>query len=127
MVDSGKSELPLPRIVRAVWPFGNYAALMPLDGSPITEGYYLHRPLITKTSGETVGTTLFDDPVYSGISACLYSTADAFNPVDSYSQSLLLVHNPLTTATLKPSTLANVVEYWREGNTLKSSLDTDAV
>lgn len=127
LVPSGKSELPLPRIVRAVWPFGDYAAYMRLDNPGITDGYYLHRPLIPKASGKLVATTLFENPGYAGISACLYSTADAFNPVDSFSRSLLLVHNPLATSPLAHGALRDVTAYWRGGNRLRSTQDPDPV
>lgn len=122
---NGKSELPLPRIVRAVFPFGHYAVSMDVRTGNITKGSYLHRPTIQKTSGAPVGTTLFEDPAFAGISACLYSVADAFNPPYSLARSLVLVHNPLATAPLPRDSFRGLMQYWREGDELQWREPTD--
>jgi hypothetical protein len=115
---NGKSELPLPRIIRAVFPFGHYAVRMDARTGNIGEGFYQHRSNIQKISGASIATTLFDDPAFAGISACLYSVADAFNPPHSLAGSLVLVHNPLATAPLPRESFRGLMQYWREGDEL---------
>ncbi len=111
---SGMLELTLPRIVRAVFPFGHMAISMNTKTGEISDSFYQHRSSITKTVGTPISTTLFEDPSYAGISGCLYSTADAFNP----GRSLSFVSNPLSTAPLDRGCLRGVTEYWREGDEL---------
>lgn len=115
---NGKSELPLPRIVRAVFPFGHYAVSMDVSTGSITRGFFQHRDAIVKKSGASVETTLFENPAFAGISACLYSVADAFNPPVSMAHSLVLVHNPLATVPLARESLRGLMQYWREGDEL---------
>jgi hypothetical protein len=118
IVPNGKSELPLPRIIRAVFPFGHFAVSMDVTSGRITDQYYQHRSVITKVAGSPVSTALFEDESYSGISACLYSVTDSFNPPRSWARSLVLVHNPLATAPLPRGCFCGVLEYWREGDRL---------
>jgi hypothetical protein len=118
---SGKSELPLPRIVRAVFPFGHFTVSMDNTTSRITESYYQYRPAITKALGATVSTSLFDDPAFAAISGCLYSVADVFNPPRTLSGSMILVHNPLALARLPQGAFSGMIEYWRDGDVLHCS------
>jgi hypothetical protein len=125
-VPSGKAELPLPRIVRAVFPFGHMTLRVDTTSLEVTDSFYQHRPLISKTSGATVSTAMFEDPEFAGVSACIYSTSDAFNSPRSLSRSLVLVHNPLATAPFPRGALVNVREYWREGDKLMSNVTEPA-
>jgi hypothetical protein len=122
---NGKSELPLPRIVRAVFPFGHYAVFMDVRTGNIAKGFYEHRAAIQKRSGAPVATTHFEDPAFAGISGCLYSVADAFNPPHSLARSLILVHNPLATAPLPRDSFRGLMQYWREGDELHWREPTD--
>jgi hypothetical protein len=118
IVPNGKSELPLPRIIRAVFPFRHFAVSMDVTSGRISDQYYEHRSVITKVAGSPVSTALFEDDSYSGISGCLYSVTDAFNPPRFWARSLVLVHSPLATAPLPRGCFCGVLEYWREGNRL---------
>jgi hypothetical protein len=110
--------LELPRIVRAVFPFGHMTISMNTQTGEVVDSFYQPRPSISKASGTPISTTLFEDSSYAGISACLYSAADAFNPGRSLLGSMVLVHNPLATVPLGRGCLPGVTEYWREGDKL---------
>lgn len=116
---SGRLELPLPRIVRAVFPFGHLTVSMNTQTAETSDSFYQHRPAIAKSAGTPIATTLFEDPSYAGISAALYSVVDAFNPARSLNGSLVLVHNPIAAAPLDRGCLPGVSEYWREGDDLR--------
>jgi hypothetical protein len=91
---------------------------MDVTSGRISDQYYEYRSVITKVAGSPVSTALFEDESYSGISACLYSVTDAFNPPRSWARSLVLVYNPLATAPLPRGCFGRVLQYWREGDRL---------
>lgn len=119
-VPNGASELPLPRIVRAVFPFGHFAVPIDARTGEFGAGFYRHRAFITKAKGGVVSTALFEDPAYSGVSAALYSSTNAFNPPVAGKSGMILVHNPLATMSRFPrGVLKNVADYWLDGDELR--------
>ena len=120
-IPSGKTEREPLRIVRAVFPFGHPSVLIDAESGHVTDGPHAYRNAIAKKAGALVKTTIFEDPAFAGISACLYSVADAFNPPRSLAGSLVIVHNPLATAPLQRESLRGLVQYWRDGDLLRSS------
>ena len=118
VLPSGKAELQLPRIVRAVFAVGHRTVSLDRRSGRATDEYYQFRPEIVKKSGASVSVALFEDDTSREVSACLYSITDAFNPPRSLIGSMVLVHNPHANAPLERGKFPGVQEYWADGEFL---------
>lgn len=118
---SAWTEPELPRIVRAVFPFGNsYVTIDKNTMEKVDEGYTC-RVEIIKLSGNPVSTTVFQDPQYAGISAILYCNSDIGNrpPEESaIGLDFSVVHNPLARNSLPYRWLPCGREFWVEEDRL---------
>jgi hypothetical protein len=119
-VPSATRELEIPRIVRSLLPFGFQVLHLSRETLELTGSSYEYRGEVIKASGTEIETTSFLNPEYSGISAVIYSSVDAFNHPTEISKALLLFHNPLATNPLPFSFLKKGYEYWVEEQHLKN-------
>jgi hypothetical protein len=113
-------EREIPRIVRSLLPFGNQVLHLDKETFNITDTSYEYQGKVVKASGEGPETTSFLNPELSGISAVIYSCADAFNYPTEISKSLLLFHNPLAVNPVPLGFLKKGHEYWIEDQYLRS-------
>jgi hypothetical protein len=115
-------EPEIPRIVQALFGFGNL--IMPIDRTTMQWGssYYEYRPEIKKKSGEPVSTNIFRDPTYDGISAVLSCLSGVWNHPHNDAEvglDFLLIHNPLAKKNKVPHQwLKCGREYWVEDDQL---------
>jgi hypothetical protein len=119
-VPSARRELEIPRIVRSLLPFGFQVLHLNRETSEVTGTSYDYQGEVIKVSGAEIETTSFLNPESSGISAVIYSCADAFNYPDKISKSLLLFHNPLAINPLPLGFLRKGYEYWVDDQHLES-------
>lgn len=114
LIPSANLEREIPRIVRALLPFGHQTLHFDSNSFKIVDSTYEYKGAVKKLSGTEIPTTSFLNPNYSGISAVIYSNVDAFNYPSTLGSSLLLFHNPLAANPLPAGFLKRGVEYWVE-------------
>lgn len=107
-----------PRIVCALFPFGHEVIRFDLRTNTFGDSYFTYQGAVTKKSGVAIPTTFFEQEESRGISAVVYSTAEAFNCRAVPGADLTLVHNPLATSPLPRGFLAIGQEWWRDGERL---------
>jgi hypothetical protein len=107
-----------PRIVGALFPFGHETVRIDLRTKAVVDSRFAYQGAVTKKNGVPVPTTFFEQEESRGISAVVYSTAEAFNCYNIPGSELMLIHNPLATSPLPKGYLRIGREYWREGNQL---------
>jgi len=122
LVPSAFLELRVPRIVRCVFPFGDEVLEVDLAKHSITGSHHEHSDSVSKSSGASVPTDLFERPDYAGISAVLHSAAEVWNPGSVLDAGFILVHNPLATSPLPHGFLPRGREYWKESGELKCKM-----
>lgn len=112
----------LPRIVQAVYPFGNRVVELDRNTWKIIETRYEYRGSIQKKSGEAVSTSVFLDPAYYRISAVIYSHVDCMNRPETFGADFVLVHNAVAKNKnkLERGMFKFGTEYWKEEDNLKS-------
>jgi hypothetical protein len=114
----GRLEKTLPHIVSAVFPFGDEYVTLDRDSLEVTGAGYRYAPTVAKERGAEVRMDAFISEEFVGISAILYSTADALNhPVGRLADSFILVHNPLAANPLPRRSLPCRREYWADVGT----------
>jgi hypothetical protein len=111
-------ELPLPRIISAVFPFGYEVVRFDVQTNAYVDSHFTHQGDVRKKSGASVPTTYFEQEPSRGISAIVYATADAFNCRGMPGADFILTHNPLATAPLPRGFLPVGRECWRDGKEL---------
>ncbi len=114
-IPSATKEIDIPRIVRALLPFGHQILHVDTNSFKIVNTTYGYQGAVVKRSGTKIPTTSFLSPEYSGISAVIYSCVDVFNYSSVLGSSLLLFHNPLASNPLPLGFLKRGFEYWVEG------------
>lgn len=118
---SAEAETDLPRIVKAVFPFGSsYITINKNTMEKVGEGY-TYRAEIIKSSSKPVSTTVFQDPRYAGISAILYCNSNVGNrpPEESaIGLDFSIVHNPLARNPVPHRWLPCGREFWVEEDRL---------
>lgn len=110
-----------PRIVRAVLPLGDSYITYSREKKAATGGGHKHRPEILKLSGNSVSTTIFQDPAYRDISAILYCDLDVCSLLVNESDiglDYVMVHNPLTGNPVAHRWLPCGREFWVDGSQL---------
>jgi hypothetical protein len=112
LVPYSRKEQAIPRIVKSVFGVGVEAFL--LNSSTMKFEGSTHIPLetVAKASGSPVSQQAFLDGTYSGISACLYSSVDAYNRPERLDQPFVLVHNPTAKVRLALGAIPLGREYW---------------
>jgi hypothetical protein len=111
-------EIFPPRIVGALFPFGPETIRVDLGTKTVVDSRFSYQGAVTKKSGVPIPTTFFEQAESRGISAVVYSTADAVNCADVPGSELMLIHNPLATSPLPRGYLRVGREYWRDCNQL---------
>ena len=111
-------EAALPRIISVLFPFGDEAVRFDLRTNTFGDRHFTYQGDVKKKSGTSIPTTFFEQEESRGISAVVYSTADAFNCPRIPGADLLLVHNPMATSALPMGFLPIGRECWRDGNSL---------
>ena len=109
-------EAYLPRIISVLFPFGDPAVRFDRKTNTFGELYFTYRAELKKKSGATIPTTIFEREESRGISAVVYSTAEAFNCRGVLGCDLILIHNPIATAPLRRVYLPIGRECWCDGN-----------
>ncbi len=107
LVPSARLEQEVPRIVRALYPVGPMAIPVNPRTNEWGEPYYTYMGDVAKASGALVSNRAFLDDDLSGISAVLYSVADALNP----GHGLVCVHNKMARNPLPHGFISSGVEY----------------
>jgi type I restriction enzyme S subunit len=107
-----KDELPIA--VRAVFPFGNPQVTIDTETSEVLRSNFAYRRDVKKASGTSIGTDVFLDDAYTGVSALLFSCSDPINRRGAYGEDFVLVHNPLACNPLEKGTFKFGQEFWAE-------------
>jgi hypothetical protein len=118
LIPSVRQELPMPRIVSAVFPFGMPAARIDTHSGEIIESFHLYQPEVRKVGGTPVSTNSFQSNENAAVSAVIYSSADAFNHPQRPGMDFVLVHNSNCTDDLSRGFIKRGREYWEEGGQL---------
>ena len=116
----GRLESPIPRVVAAVFPFGNAVVHFDRDSGDVVGESYEYRPEILNARKSPVRTDLFLDPSYSHVSGVLYAGVDEVNRPQVPGPEFLFVHNPLAAVPLPAGYFPFGVEYWKEADRLQS-------
>ncbi len=120
-VPSASKETELPRIVRAVLPFGWEVVQLDATTGRIAGRSYQHRPSLEKRSGALVSTQFFETTEAVGVSAVLYACVDPFNWPERGS-GFVMVHNPRAKNPLPRGLVSGAREFWVDGDALKSNI-----
>ena len=108
-----------PFIIKAVYPFGDLAAVFDTISNGIVDTYHEHRDSIEKKSGENISTDIFLNTEHSGISAVIYSSVDAVNYPNKFGSDFWLVHNKMAENPIPIGTFKFGVECWVKDDELK--------
>lgn len=81
----------------------------------ISSGYAL-RPKIVRRSGESVDTTIFQNPKYRGLSGVIYSTASDSAFSQPWGFDFQFIHNPNASNPLSLGWLKCGTELWKDGS-----------
>ena len=119
-VPSARLEREIPRIIRSLLPFGFQVIHLSRQTLEVAKTSHEYQGEVIKSSGTEIETTSFLNPEYAGISAVIYSGADAFNYPAEISKELLLFHNPLAINPLPFGFLRKGCEYWVDEQRLTS-------
>lgn len=120
-VPSARLELPLPRIVRALFGIGHLEVRVALESLEILGASHGREEAIKKRgTGADVRTDGFLSPgPLTGVSAVLYSCTDSVNRPTCLGGDFVVVHNPHATVPLEPGYLPAREEYvYREGDVI---------
>lgn len=119
-VPSASKEMDLPRVVRAVLPFG--WEVIEADGTGRGTGgrSYQYRPSLVKRSGALVSTRFFEQEETVGISAVLYACVGPF-AWPKKGSGFVLVHNPRGVNPLPHGIVPGAWEFWVEDVVLRST------
>jgi hypothetical protein len=112
-VPSARLEHDLPRIVRALFPFGHLQVRINPQSMEITSSSYQRQDGVAKASGTLIRTDTFlapDGPV--GISAVLSSCTDSVNRPNVAGGDFVVVDNPHARAPIALGTLPAREEYF---------------
>ncbi|MBF0474644.1 MAG: hypothetical protein HQK59_02250 [Deltaproteobacteria bacterium] len=102
-----------PRILQAVFPIDVPEYVWNKKTPEDDEIRYQTRPEIFKNSGAPVSTAFFVDDKHHGVSAVLYSNANAFSPgLDK--NFIVVVHNPLASQPVPRGLIPAAQEWWAE-------------
>jgi hypothetical protein len=98
-------EPPIPRILQALFPFGD--PFVTIDRNTLQQigSGYSYRAKIEKKSGAPVSTTVFLDPKCNRISAVLFCNSNVWNRPPSDAEvglDFTLIHNPMATRNAIP-------------------------
>lgn len=116
------SELPVPRIVRALYGVGDLVLSIDRTTTKVIGYSVAEHDAITKVCGELVQTNLFCHPGYAHVSAVLYTPSCWVCHPYLPGQEFIVVHNPYAHAQLPDKWLPTGDEYWlREGEVQKKS------
>jgi hypothetical protein len=117
----GSLEPEIPRIVQALFGFGNLVVTIDRTTMQWGSSYYEYRPEIKKKEGKPVTTNIFRDPTYEGISAVLFCLSDVWNRPPNDAQvglNFQLIHNPLAKNEIPHQWLKCGREFWLEDDQL---------
>jgi len=106
------------RIIAALFPFGPEAVLFDRRTNTLGDSYFTYQADIKKKNGTSIPTTFFEQEDSRGISAVIYSVADAFNFPDVLGADLTLIHNPQAASPLPRGFLGVGHEWWQDGDNL---------
>ncbi|MDC0294653.1 hypothetical protein OAK98_04580 [Mariniblastus sp.] len=89
-------------IMKAVYALGNQGGLINTESGEIEYEEIQRKPTITKSSGSSVSTNIFEDEAYKGISAIIYSRSNGGNgPIELGTDFKILINpiasNPIDT------------------------------
>lgn len=115
-------EGPVPRILKALLGVGNPVFEIALPAGGTVGRSVEHRDEVKKKSDTVVRTDPFLDPIYSHVSAVVYSASDWVNHPEKPGVEFTVVHNEGANIKLPHGWLQVGDEYWREGNELHSAL-----
>lgn len=115
----------MPYVVKALFGIGNLAVAIDRASLEVVETKYLQRPTIRKLSGTSVSSQPFGAGECPGVSAVLYSSADAARMSFTLGGDFLILHNPQAAVQLPPKSLRFAREYWTAGDQLHMRDYTD--
>lgn len=116
-VPSARAENTVPRIVRTLFPLGDLQVRIDVNSLEVVGSSYAFEDRVVKTKGAEVRTDNFLSPgTFNGISAVLYSCADAVNRPPTAGGDFLIVHNPHASAPLPLGALPAAYEYTSDGD-----------
>lgn len=119
-VPSARHEQELPRIVRALFPFGPYQVHLNAETLEVIGGSYTYQSAVTKRSGAPVAIDGFlGSKTLQGVSAVLYSCVDPLNRPPRLGGDFIVVHNPHARAPIALGTLPAWREYVLEADAVR--------
>jgi type I restriction enzyme S subunit len=117
-IPSARAEITIPRLVRAVLPFGHETYHVDLNSMTVVDRTFAHREFVSKQRGQAVSVDLFGDRGTSSISAVLASCADDLNRPEIPGSEFVLIHNPFADSPLPRGWFAAGSEFWVEKDQL---------
>ncbi len=125
LIMDARHEREIPRIVRAVYPFGNLVIQLRGDTFEQTGAYHEHRDAITKGSGAPVQTSSFVCGGLAGVSGILYTCGDEYNTDRLDPGQFVYVHNVTASNPVPRGTFPFGREYWLESKLFEKNWSAD--
>lgn len=106
----------LPYFVQALLPFGNLTVVLNRSTRHIEDSFYDARENVRKNNDARVSMRPFLDPEFAFVSAVLHSAVDCVNRPPQLGDDFSVLHNPLASHPLNPSTFDWCDQYfYRDG------------
>lgn len=118
-IGMARHELPIPRIVRAVFGLGNLQVHIDLESGQKDEWSWSTQEVVNKKSGAPVDSSLFLSPKSAPICAVIYCFTDECNRPAKPGVDFLTVHNPSASNKLARGFFPFGSEYWAEEDQIK--------
>lgn len=112
----------LPFFLQALLPIGALTLVIDRATGKAIDSYYAFRDSVTKTAGAPVSTAIFLDTKYSFISAILHSGVDCVNCPPQLGGDFSVLHNPLASWPIGPSTFDWCDQYFYRDGALEKQL-----
>jgi hypothetical protein len=106
-------EAGLPRIIKAVLPFGAPIAHLDLENHRIVDETYEYRPYLQRSDGDAATTRFFEDQANSLISAVVFSYRNTWcRTPDLLGHDIICIHNPLAVVPIRRGFFSIGREFW---------------
>ncbi len=113
------NELPVPRIVRAVFGVGDVGIEIDRETRTVVGHFVEHRDHIVKVSGKSIDTGVFLDSHYAHVSAVVYCASNWVSHPEQPGEDFILVRNPHASTPIPEGWFPSAVEYCEDAGLLK--------
>ena len=112
----------LPYYVQALLPFGNLTLVLNRSTRKVEDSFYEARENVLKNNNAPVSMRSFLDPEFAFVSAVLHSTVDCVNRPPRLGGDFAVLHNPMTSHPIGPSTFDWCEQYFYRDGALEKRL-----